>query len=150
MSRAGRAIETAFGDNGVQRNIPWVRFKVRNALKVIGDTDKDGPAPASVRSQMFQAAIIESCTAAQPPAACVDSNQRQQYQIELQHTESWRSAMVGFQDTESVPAPWRAGNESYELHPVCFHVDDRGRIEKATAPPGNSDNWIQIDLVPVG
>ena len=45
--------------------------------------------------------------------------------------------MVGFQDTESVPAPWRAGNESYELHPVRFDVDDRGCIEQATAPPGN-------------
>ena len=56
-------MDTAFGDDGIQRNVPGLGFDSRYELELIRDADELGSPPAAVGAQVMKGAVAVKAAA---------------------------------------------------------------------------------------
>ena len=143
-------METAFGDDGIQRNIPGLRFDSRYELELIRDANELRPPPASVGAQVTKGAVIESRATSDSPSAAIDRDERQQDDIERTDGYAVIRSMVRFEDAEAIASKGAASLESDEVHQSGIGRGDVRKIDLAKARSRERDRTREIDLTPVG
>ena len=109
-------MDTAFGDDGIQRNVPGLGFDSRDELELIRDADELWSPPAPVGVQVTKGAVIESRATSDSPSAAVDRDERQQHYIERADGYAVIRSMIRFQDAKAVAPKSPASLESDETH----------------------------------
>lgn len=133
-------VVAAVRNDSIQRHIPGLGLKLRDALKLVGDADEFRPSPAPLSPQMMQATIIEARAAAKSCTAAIDRDERHQDQIKFSNGDALHPARIGLRDAECIEAQLRMRIKAQEVHAMVATMSNCRQVNAAAALPRQCDH----------
>ena len=114
-------------------------------------TDEGGSVPVAAPLEKSQCAVVEATTHTQSVAHLIESDQRQQYQIQSPRCDASIAAAIGFIDTKAVfpHALFRVVRDKPERIFVAASEYRKVELFSITESTVNNWGWIEFSIAGV-